>query len=294
VTRPTDHAGFTAQYGEWAVIAGASEGVGASLADQLAERGLNLFLIARNEALLNDVATRLRERHRVEVRPLVLDLTDPDIGAKVAVATAGTEIGLLIYNAGGANRTTTFLEDSYESSLQQIQLVCIGPLALARHFAPQMKQRGRGGIVLIGSLACLVGAAHVVVYSAVKAFDVNFAEGLWAELAEFGVDVSCMPLGTVYTPALAQMGVEYDPARDMRPEEVALEIIENIGNGPTHVVGEANRARAAGIWPADRRLAVEAMSAATRQFATGRTAHGPPPIPTAPYRAGSSSAAASP
>ena len=70
---------FAQKYGRWAVIAGASEGVGASLADQLAERGLDLVLIARNQALLAEVATRVRERHGVEVRPVVLDLTVPDI-----------------------------------------------------------------------------------------------------------------------------------------------------------------------------------------------------------------------
>lgn len=272
MTSPHERDEFASKYGQWAVIAGASEGIGASLAEQLAARGLNLVLIARNEALLNQAAADLRDRHGVDVRPLVQDLTDPDLGVKAAAATDGLEVGLVIYNAGGANRTTTFLEDTYEQSLQQIQLVCIGPLALARHFAPGMKERGRGGIVLIGSLACLVGAAHVVVYSAVKAFDVNLAEGLWAELGEHGVDVCCMPLGTVYTPVLERMGVAYDPARDMRPEDVALEIIENIGNGPTHVVGEANRARASQIWTVDRRVAVEGMSAMTRGFATGRAA----------------------
>jgi short-subunit dehydrogenase len=133
-----------------------------------------------------------------------------------------------------------------------------------------MRDRGRGGIVLVGSLACLVGAAHVVVYSAVKMFDVNFAEGLWAELRPHGVDVCCAPLGTVYTQALERMGVAYDPARDLLPEDAAREIIENIGNGPTHVVGESNRASAARVWPMDRRLAVEAMSASTRAFATQR------------------------
>jgi short-subunit dehydrogenase len=261
---------FARQYGRWALVAGASEGVGATLADQLAGRGLDLVLIARNEPLLNEVAAGVRERHGVEVRLLVLDLTAADIGAQVAAATDGLEVGLVIYNAGGANRTTLFLEDSFEESLAQIKLVCIGPLALVRYFAPAMRDRGRGGIVLVGSLACLVGAAHVVVYSAVKMFDVNFAEGLWAELRPHGVDVCCAPLGTVYTQALERMGVAYDPARDLLPEDAAREIIENIGNGPTHVVGESNRASAARVWPVDRRLAVEAMSASTRAFATQR------------------------
>lgn len=273
----TDVAGhdvFARKYGRWAVVAGASEGIGACLADQLAARGLNLVLIARNESLLDEVAAGARERHEVDVRPLVLDLTAPDIGAQAGRATDGLEIGLVIYNAGAANRVTTFLEDSFDDSLAQIKLVCVGPVALARQFAPAMVDRGRGGIVLVGSLACLVGAARLTVYSAVKMFDVNFAEGLWAELHPHGVDVCCTPLGTVYTHALERMGVSYDPEHDMLPEDVAREIIENIGNGPTHVVGESNRVSANQIWTVDRRTAVEALSAKTQAFASDRVGVG--------------------
>jgi short-subunit dehydrogenase len=265
---------FAQRYGRWAVIAGASEGVGASLADQLAQRGLDLVLIARNSDLLQEVATGARERHGVEVRPVVLDLTVPDVSERVAEATDGLEVGLVIYNAGAANRTVEFLDDSLEDSLRQIKLACIGPVALARHFAPAMRERGRGGIVLVGSLACLSGASLLAVYSAVKAFNVNFAESLWAELRPHGVDVCCTPLGMTYTEAFQRMGVPYDPDTVMLPEDAALEIIENIGNGPTYPVGESNRAMASMIWTADRRTLVELTSAASTDFAAKQgTAH---------------------
>lgn len=260
-------ADFAARYGRWAVIAGASEGVGASLADQLAERGLDLVLIARNSALLEDIATGLRERHGVDARPLALDLTSVDMVDRVAEATEGLEVGLLIYNAGAANRTVEFLDDSFEDSLQQIKLACIGPVALARHFAPAMRERGRGGIVLVGSLACLSGASLLAVYSAVKAFDVNLAEGLWAELRPHGVDVCCTPLGMTYTEAFQRLRAPYDPDTMMLPEDAAREIIDNIGNGPTYPVGESNREMASMIWTTDRRTLVELTSAASIDFA---------------------------
>jgi short-subunit dehydrogenase len=101
---------FAQRYGPWAVIAGASEGVGASLADQLGERGLNLVLIARNQELLEELAANVRERHGIDVRPVVQDLTAADVGDRVAAATDGLEVGLLIYNAGAAYRTTEFLD----------------------------------------------------------------------------------------------------------------------------------------------------------------------------------------
>ncbi|MDT5018835.1 MAG: hypothetical protein QOD39_4995, partial [Mycobacterium sp.] len=223
---------FAQKYGRWAVIAGASEGVGASLADQLAARGLDLVLLARNAGLLEEVAAGVRERHGVEVRPAVIDLTVPDVADRVAEATDGLEVGLLIYNAGAANRTVEFLDDPLDFALHQIKLACIGPVTLARHFAPAMRDRGRGGIVLVGSLACLAGASLLAVYSAVKAFDVNFAEGLWAELRPHGVDVCCTPLGQTWTEPYQRMGFPYDPDTVMLPDDVAHEIIDNIGNGP--------------------------------------------------------------
>jgi short-subunit dehydrogenase len=260
--------GFAEKYGQWAVIAGASEGIGASLADQLAARGLDLVLIARNGTLLEEVATRAREEHGVQTRVHVQDLTDPDVGAKVADATDGLDVGLLIYNAGASDRTTAFLDTDVDYSLKQIKLDCIGPVALANHFGAAMRERGRGGIVLVASLACLAGSATLAVYSAVKAFQHNFAEGLWAELRPHGVDVCVTPLGMTYTPAFQRMGIEYDPSAHMLSEDVAREIIENIGNGPVHVVGENNRAAASAIWTIDRRSLVEMMSIASQDFAS--------------------------
>ena len=96
---------FVQKYVRWVVIAGASEGIGASLADQLATRGMDLVLIARNGPLLEEVAARAREEHGVQTRVVVQDLTDPDVGAKVATATDGLDVGLLIYNASIENAT---------------------------------------------------------------------------------------------------------------------------------------------------------------------------------------------
>jgi short-subunit dehydrogenase len=261
---------FAQKYGRWAVIAGASEGIGASLADQLAARGLDLVLIARNGPLLEEVAARARDAHGVQTRVVVGDLTDPDAGANVAQATAGLQVGLLVYNAGASDRLTTFLENELDYSLKQIKLDCIGPIALAHHFGGAMRERGRGGIVLVASLACLAGSATLAMYSAVKAFQHNFAEGLWAELRPFGVDVCCTPLGMTYTPAFRRLGIEYDPGAHMLSEDVAREIIENIGEGPVHVVGENNRAAASAVWTIDRRALVEMMSTASLDFASRR------------------------
>jgi len=257
---------FRRKYGRWAVIAGASEGLGASLADQLAARGLDLLLIARNEPLLNDVAASIAARYGVSVRPVAFDLTDPQLSARVAAETEDLEVGLVVYNAGATKDVRPLVDGSLEDSLALVKLACAGPLALLHSFAPAMRERGRGGVVVVGSGACLAGTANLAVYSAVKMFNVNLAEGLWAELREHGVDVCCPVLGSVYTPALKRTGVTYDPERDLLPNEAAQEIIENIRNGPVHFVGDTVRASAARMWPVGRTAAVEAMSASTRAF----------------------------
>ena len=261
---------FAAKYGRWAIVAGASEGIGACLADEIASRGVDLVLIARNGALLDDVAAGVRSRHGVEVRTLVLDLTVDDVADRVAAATQGLEIGLLVYNAGASDRTSEFLDNEIDYSLKQIKLDVVGPVALARHFGPAMRDRGRGGIAIVASLACVAGSATLAMYSGVKAFQHNFSEGLWAELAPHGVDVVCTPLGMTWTPALERMGVERDEAAQMTADDVAREIVEHIGDGPVYVVGEHNRAIASQVWTIERRALVEMMSAASNDFAAKR------------------------
>lgn len=258
---------FSRRYGPWAVIAGGSEGVGASLAVQLGERGVNVVLIARNGERLERIAAELQKRYGVETRTLAADLTSSDIDAQVLKATDGLEVGLLIYNAGAANRTVPFLQTPLEYSLFQIKLACMGPVILVNRFAPAMVERGHGGIVLVGSLACLGGSATIAVYSAVKAFDHNFAEGLWAELKPHGVDVCSAPLGRTWTEASERLGVTHDPNIDMPSEDAAREILKNIGNGPVHVVGDLNRMAASHVWTVERRDLVNMLTAASLHFA---------------------------
>lgn len=262
------------RYGPWAVIAGASEGIGEALAHRLAAAGVDVVLIARDESRLKTVAADLRTEYGRDARILPLDLTGPGLRQAVTEFCHGLEVGLLVYVAGAVNRTVDFVEDSYEASLRQLELNCVGPLALARTFSPAMLDRGRGGIVTVASLAALSGAARIAVFSAVKAFQVNLGEGMWAEMAPRGVDVCTAVLGQTWTPALERSGAAFDPATDMLPGDVADAIIANIPNGPTYVVGTQNQAIAARVWP-DRRKTVEMISAFTSAHAARTDAAAP-------------------
>jgi uncharacterized protein len=263
-TEPEEH--LAVRYGPWAVIAGASEGIGEALAHRLGAAGIDLVLIARHEPRLRAVAADISTRHGRDVRVLRLDLTAPGMHQAAADACHDIEVGLLVYAAGSVNRQLDFVDDPYEASLRQVELNCTGPLGLARAFSPAMLSRGRGGIVMAASMAALAGAAQVAVYSAVKAFQVNFGEGMWAEMAPRGVDVCTAVLGQVWTPAMERQGISYDPATDMTAGDVADEIIANIANGPTYVVGARNQAIAANVWP-DRRSLVQMIGAHAKAHA---------------------------
>ncbi len=267
---------FLDRYGRWAVVVGASEGVGESAADQIAAHGLDLVLIARNGALLDQVAARITQRHGVAVRTLVIDLTDPDAPDRILAAIAGIEVGLLVYTAGAVHNGDHFLDQPLELPLRMITLNCTVPVVLTHALAPAMKDRGRGGVVLVGSMGCFAGGPHMVAYSAAKAFQVNFVEGLWAELGRDGVDVFSAIIGSTSTPARTRtLGVRWDEDLDMTSEDVAREMVDNIGNGPTRVIGKLGSGigPVAAPWSEFRRLAVAATMEATAGF-NARTTSG--------------------
>jgi short-subunit dehydrogenase len=227
------------RYGPWALITGGSEGVGASFARKLAACGLNLLLVARKPGPLAETAQAAR-RFGVSVRTLELDLTAPDMMEKVRAASDDIEIGMLICNAGSCNRVGTYLDLDYAETEQQIALNVVGPARLAHHFGRKMRDRGRGGIILIGSNASLAGAPGIVAYGAAKAFGAALAEGLWAELRSCGIDVLALSLGVTRTPNLLRAGSNLDALglSLAEPDEVADQGLQQLGRGPTwHVTG---------------------------------------------------------
>jgi short-subunit dehydrogenase len=256
---------FVQKYGPWALIAGGSEGVGACFARKLAERGLNLVLLARKPEPLEEVAQQVRSNSDVQVRTASLDLTVPDILDRVRALTDDIEVGLLIYNAGVIS-PSPFLDRSLDRNLQTLRLTVTGPVVLAHHFGTKMRERKRGGIIILGSMSSFAGSLNYSLYSASKAFDVMFGEGLWVELRPHGVNVLSLIIGLTRTPAFKRAGgLELEKAGYpvMEPDEVAQEGLDNLENGPTWIVGEHNREWAKALAQLDRKAAVEAMSGAS-------------------------------
>ncbi|MFG2091453.1 MULTISPECIES: SDR family NAD(P)-dependent oxidoreductase [unclassified Spirillospora] len=227
-----------AQYGPWAVIAGGSEGVGSAFAHRLADAGVNLVLIARKPGPLAETAEAVRAKG-VEVRTLELDLVAPDTLKAVREVTDDLDVGLLIFNAGANSYGHEFVSGDLDCFQGVIDLNITAQLALTHHFGALMKTRGRGGILLVGSLAGYLGQPQISIYSAVKAFGRIFAEGLWLEMREHGVDVLELVLGVTRTPAMERAGLNMDiPGLNVaEPGDIAREGLDHLKDGPVWVAG---------------------------------------------------------
>jgi len=262
---------FASRYGPWALVAGASEGIGEAFSQELAGRGLNLLLVARRVEPLERLADEIRDRHGIEVRSVSLDLASPDLAARGTALCDEFEVGLLVYNAAHAE-IGEFLATSIESKLRTVDVNCRGPLVLASVFGERMVQRGRGGLVLLSSLAGFQGSALVTAYAASKAFDTVLAEGLWAEFAPHGVDVLAMVAGATSTPNFLSQTPENkrSSAFPMEPAAVAREALATLGRGPIRVAGRTNKlVNFVMSRLLSRRRAVSFMSRMTRRLYRG-------------------------
>ena len=149
------------QYGPWALIAGGSEGIGLCFARILAAAGINLMLLARRSEPLQAAKQVLCQEYPVEVRIHALDLTATDLEDQLTGITREMEIGVVIYSAGAVHGAGVFLDEPLERTRKLIALNCTGPAIFCHHLGKTMRQRGRGGILLMSSLSGLTGGAYI-------------------------------------------------------------------------------------------------------------------------------------
>jgi short-subunit dehydrogenase len=254
---------FAKRYGPWAVVAGASEGIGAAFCRRLASQGINLVLIARREDPLVSLAEELRKGFGVDTRVLPLDLSGSGSEKALFSATQGLEVGLLIYNAGADENAQLFLDIAPEVWTAMVERNCIVPLKATHHYASAMALRGHGGVVLVTSGAAWAGGARIATYAATKAFDLVLGESLWAELRDKGVHVLSLVVGSTDTPALRRLLEQQGTTLDnlAAPDDVAKEGLEHLGAGPTWAVGMPEGGGPSPMGSLSRRDAVEAMTA---------------------------------
>jgi short-subunit dehydrogenase len=174
----------------------------------------------------------------VEIVAAAIDLAAEDAAAQVQQVVGGREIGLLVLNAGANTLTGTLLEQDVEGVARAVRLSVSLPLQLVQQLAPAMVDRGRGGILMVGSLAGYLGQPGLAVYSANKAWQRGFCESLWLELQPHGVDVLHLVLGVTKTPAMQRAGLAFDmPGLVVAdPRDVARQGLADLPDGPVSVI----------------------------------------------------------
>jgi len=230
-TSPTQHRSRRLErYGPWALVTGASDGIGRAIATELAAEGFSLVLVARRKAVLSQLAEELAEKYGAQTRVIPADLGSKEGTATVEAETAALDIGLLVA-AAGFGTSGPFVDGDLETELDMIAVNCEAIAALTHVFARRLVQRGRGGIILMSSLVAFQGVPRATNYSATKAYVQSFAEGLAVELSPHGVDVVASAPGPVRSGFDKRAGMTLSMAQT--PEEVAKGTLKALGRRVT-------------------------------------------------------------
>jgi uncharacterized protein len=239
------------EYGPWALITGASDGIGRAMASQIAADGINVVLAARSEDKLQGLAVELTAAHGVETMVLPVDLADPHGADTVEDLTSLLDIGLVVL-AAGFGTTGTFLETRLASEMQLIAVNIAAVSRLSHTFARRLAARRKGGMVLFGSIVGWQGVPGQANYAASKAYVQSLAEGLHDELVPRGVDVLAVAPGPVDSGFGARAGLAMTSATT--PQVVATAALEALGRRRTVIPGARGKFLTAALKPLPRRM----------------------------------------
>jgi uncharacterized protein len=235
------------RFGPWAVVTGASSGIGREFAFQLADSGINVVLVARRLAALQNLGAALARSYGIDYRAVGVDLSDPGMLTPIAEATDDIDVGLLVSNAGEA-LPGPFVDSDLQAQRAILRLNTAAHLGLSHHFGERMARRGRGGIVLVSALGAIHGVPYLAHTAATKAYVASFGAGLHGELSKQGVHVTVLHPGPTRTPALAVFGLDPDkmPISPMAPDVCAREALRALERNRARCIpGRVNRATAA-------------------------------------------------
>jgi len=231
------------KFGRWAIVTGASSGIGAEFARQLAHNGLNLVLVARRRDRLETLGQDLATTYGIQYRVVDVDLTQANFLETIEAVTQDLDIGLLISNAGAGN-PGAFLQIESSTLQQIIRLNVIAHLTLVHHYGQKLAQRGRGGIVLVSAMGAMNGIPYMANDAATKAYLVSLGRGLNAELKDKGLHITTLMPGPTQTDVIAEFGFDPDtmPMKPMSVEQCVAEGLTALNaNKATHLTGRMNR-----------------------------------------------------
>jgi short-subunit dehydrogenase len=226
------------KYGRTAMVAGASEGIGAAFATCLAAEGMDLVLIARRLQLLQQLADLLENKYKVKVMCISCDLSGTNTTQQIVEVLNGREISLMVYNAA-LSYIGPFIENSADNYSQAAQVNMITPLNMVHLFGEKILTKGKGAVILMTSMAGLQGSGYLSVYAATKAFNRVLTESLWYEWKNSGVDVIACCAGATSTPGFKNTHPEktgFFTPRVLDPEEVPYECFKKLGKQPSYII----------------------------------------------------------
>ncbi len=244
------------RYGPWAVVTGASSGIGREMALRLAEAGLNLVLIGRNKSVLEQMAADLTARHEIELRVMGIDLALETAVEAIETATCDLDVGLLIA-AAGFGTSGLFLNSRLEQEMEMLNVNCRALLGLSWHFGRRFVKRGRGGMVLMSSIVGFQGMPFAAHYAATKAYVQTLAEALHVELAPLGIDVLAAAPAPTHSGFATRAGMRMGLA--LKPEDIAQPILAALGRRSTVLPGFLSKLLAYSLIPLPRWARVRIM-----------------------------------
>lgn len=235
---------LTKKYGDWAIVTGASSGIGQSFADKLARNGVNVVLVSRSETAMQSIADKLSQDYGILTRVLPLDLTNSTARDKLEAATADLDVGLLINNAA-IEQYGAFVGHTTREIQNAIELNIVAPTELGQRFGRRFVNRGRGGIIFVAGSIGYQAVPHLASYAAAKAHQLHLAEALYYELRSHGVDVLALSPGITKTPMIDRIEKSIHFHRigllKLKPDHVAKVGLKQLGRRPSVVPGLQNK-----------------------------------------------------
>jgi short-subunit dehydrogenase len=231
------------RFGPWALVTGASSGIGKKFARQIAAAGINLVLVARREALLQEVGRNIAADFKVDYRALAMDLSQDGFIERLTRDTNDLDIGLVVSNAGTAN-PGEFLKLDRQLLEETLRLNTMSHLDIAHYFGRKLAQRRRGGLILVGAIGAENGIPCIANDGGAKAYVHSLGEALHYEFKPLGVYVTVLAAGFTNTPVLEKFGFDPKtmPMKPMSVEQCVSEGLNGLLENRSRIVpGRLNR-----------------------------------------------------
>jgi len=231
------------QFGPWALVTGASSGIGKEFTRQIAASGINVVLVARRDALLSELGRAISQEFDVQYRALAMDLSQEGFIPKLAEHTKDLDIGLLVSNAGTAN-PGEFLKLDRQLLEATLRLNTMSHLDIAHHFGRKLAERRRGGLILVGAMGAENGIPRITNDAAAKSYVHSLGEALHYEFKPLGVYVTVLAVGFTNTPVLEKFHFDPKtmPLKPMSVEQCVSEGLSGLLKNRSRIVpGRLNR-----------------------------------------------------